>query len=268
MFNNNQHTKHIHRIVITLLVITMFGMLNGQTAFAKTLKASIMQAEPVGFLTEDGQVTGLHYDTMKRIVEEAGFAFEAELAPFARVLKQIETGEADLTCMFQNESINKFAIIIVTRSSNRNVVFGHAGTSYARLEDLHGKVVANIRGANYGDDFNNDAKIKKYWTSGYSQNLEMFARNRVDAVVGPELGILYTAKGMGLSFDMFGKPLVLNVKEDYIFLSKKSATDDIVAKLKKAAERLREAGVFEDIQRAYLKTLKKNLTVPDLERIH
>ncbi len=152
MFSNGQNITH--HILTTLLMMIIFGILNSKTGYAKTLKAAIIKSEPYGILTKDSLVSGIHYKILKRVTEESGFTFTAEIDPFARVLKEIESGDADLTCMFKNANINKNAIIISsTNSLNRIVVFGHAGTSFTNLSDLHGKVVANIRGANYNEEF-------------------------------------------------------------------------------------------------------------------
>lgn len=256
MSNNEQDITHVHRIMITLLAIFVFGMLNSQAAHAKTLRCAIMQSKPFGFMTEDGQMTGIHYDTMKRIAEEAGFTFAAEIAPFARIIEQLKNGYADLAMMYRNERIEEAAVIVgPTVRTDRIVIFGRKGVDYTSSEALHGKVVAHLRGAHYDDALAADEAIKKYYTTSYQQSLDMFLKKRVDAIVAPEYGLLFEAKSNGMPLDMFGEPLVLNIKTTYLFLSKKTMDDETLKILRITLDRLRKMGVTNEIKSKYVRLL-------------
>ncbi len=236
---------------ITFIMTSGFGMVGNHTVLAKTLKASIIELEPYGFFTEDNQITGILYDYSKVIAEEAGFSCELELVPFARAIKHIETSEADFTIMFLNPGIEQAAITVASVRSYKVVIFGHPGTQYASLEDLHGKITANVREAKYDEAFDADEAITKYLTNDYQQSLAMFLKNRVDGVIGPEIGFLFTAKNMGQPHAIFGEPLVLSVRDGYLFFSRKNADEETISALRSAIERLKAQGTLEDIEKNY-----------------
>lgn len=256
MTNKKQHIRRYKGIVFVLLVINLFVVLTSPAAFARTLKCAVNLIEPYGFLTADGQITGSHYDTMKRVVEEAGFTFEAEIAPFARVVEQLKSGQADLAMLFRNKKIEEVAEIVgPCVLTNRIVILGLAGAGYKSLEDLHGKVVAHLQGAHYDDALAADETINKYFTVSYQQNIELFRRKRVDAIVGPELGLLYASKKYGLALDMFGEPLLLNHTINYLFFSKKTMDEETLLGLRKTLDRLREEGVIDEFRNKYIRLL-------------
>jgi polar amino acid transport system substrate-binding protein len=254
---NNQYLLTVFRCVaIPLLALLLFGIATCQAAFAKTLKCALVQIEPFGFLTEEGQIAGLHYDAMKRVVEESGYNFEAELAPFARVVEQLKSGHADLAIMYRNEKIDKAAVIVgLFMRDSRNVVFGRPGVTYSSLKDLRGKLLAHLRGARYDTALAADAGIKKYYTTSYQQSLGMFLKNRVDAIVGPEDGILFAVRRRGMTLDMFGAPLVLNTRDGYLFFSKQTMDDETLMILRKTLGRQRKAGVIDEIRDKYVRLL-------------
>lgn len=253
----HETSKHQQKLSILVIIWTIvfitgcFGMFGNHAVMAKTLKASIIDLEPYGFLTQDKQITGLLYDYSQKIAEEAGFSCEFELVPFARAIKQIENGEADFTIMYLNPSIEQASIIVSSIIYHKVVVFGHAGTRYTSLEELHGKTIANVRDAKYDEGFDGDEAITKYLTNDYQQSLSMFLKNRVDGVIGPEIGFLFTAKNMGQPRTIFGEPLVLSTREGYLFFSKKNADDETISALRAAIERLKTQGTFDGIEKNY-----------------
>jgi ABC-type amino acid transport substrate-binding protein len=135
------------------------------------------------------------------------------------------------------------------------VVFGRAGDKYTSLEELHGKLVAHLRGAHYDDAFAADKAIKKYYTTSYQHSLDMFLKKRVDAIIAPKLGILFAAKRRGMPLDMFGEPLMLNYKISYLFFSKKNMDAETLKILRQTLGSLREAGVLDEIRAKYFRLL-------------
>jgi len=106
-----------------------------------------------------------------------------------------------------------------------NIVVGRKGTNFKSLDDLHDKTVATVRGAKYDDAFTADTKIIKYDTSRYEQSIKMLINGRLDAMIGPSIGLFFTAKKMGYSREKFGDVLVLNTKDTYLQYSRKSADE-------------------------------------------
>jgi ABC-type amino acid transport substrate-binding protein len=267
MANNAPYGAYRRCMLILLLTILLFGMPSTQTVSAKTLRCALVQIEPFGFLAEDGQITGIHYDAMKRIVEATGHSFKPELAPFARVIQHLRSGYADLAVMYRNAKIDEAAVLVGPFMRDaRNVVFGRSGVTCSSLEDLHGKQVAHLLGAHYDDALAADEAIKKYYTTSYQHSLRMFLKNRVDAIVGPEDGILFAAKKRGMALDLFGAPLVLNTREAFMFFSKRTVDHETLTLLRSTLDRLRKAGVIDEIRAKYVDLSSPSELLPEANK--
>jgi len=80
----------------------------------------------------------------------------------------------------------------------------------------------------------------------------MLLNNRVDAMIGPAMGLYFTAGQLGYSKETFGKPLVLNTKDTWLQYSVKSADQKKIESLKAAVERLVKKNTFQEIIDKYL----------------
>ena len=203
-------------------------------SMAEELRIDTIQMPPLGFVTEDGQNTGLLYEISNRIAEETGLSYTNQIVPFARMIAELERGDADFSIFFRSAKNDQISIPVATLLSLKNIVIGLKGTQFDSLESLHGKLVARVRGAIYDDAFNQDDAIKKFDTIDYAQGITMLMNKRVDACIGPEIGLLFTAKQLGYARENLGEPLVLNTKDAWMQYSKAAADDEKIAALKAA----------------------------------
>ena len=81
----------------------------------------------------------------------------------------------------------------------------------------------------------------------------MLFAHRIDAIAGVSWGILFTACQYGYQQENFGTPLILNTDSGWLFLSKKTATDELMKKLKVITEKLIQNGDVQQIIDTYLK---------------
>ena len=246
-----RHKKNLATICLVMFFICGLSLSRIQEIEAKPLNMVMAAVEPYGIVTEDRQMTGIGYEMLKRIAEEAGLEYNINIVPFARVVSYLETGQADVTIVPPHEALDQVTIRIAPTFPQRIIVLGLAGTRYATLKDLHGKVVATLRAGSYDETFAADMAIAKYPVNNYEQGLKMLCNKRLDAIIGMEDGMLYVAKKLEYSRDMFGEPLVLKTQQAYLYISKQTADESMIQNLKAVTDRLRDQGVFEEIRASY-----------------
>jgi len=228
-----------------ILLISLF-LLSGTDSFAADeLKIDTVQMPPFGFRTATGKDTGLLYDISNLIAEKAGFSYKNRIVPLARLLKELEHGVADFGIFLHSEKNDPIIIPVIALFPLKNVVISAKGVKFESLESLHGKAVAKVREAIYDDAFEADTLIKKYDVNNYEDGIRMLFKNRVDGMIGPEMGLFFAAKQSGYSLKDFDEPLVLTTKDAWLHFSKASGTDKKINAVKAATEQLLQDGTIQ-----------------------
>jgi len=237
----------IKRLVQFILVCIV--MLTAFSALAETLRIVTINLPPYGYV-ENGHDTGLNYELCNLIAFEAGFEPENRIVPLARGVEDIASGKADIILMFPNPKINAVSKNLGLILPMETVIFGRAGSVYRSLKDVRGKTVATVRGAKYDDRVTKKSGIILYPTESYSQSLKMLLANRVDAIIGPKLGLYFTANKNGYPKHVFGTPLVLSVAPGSVFISNKTP-EDIAARVAAAMDRIKAKRIEQEILEKY-----------------
>ncbi|MEH6447294.1 MAG: transporter substrate-binding domain-containing protein [Oleispira sp.] len=236
-------------ISASVLLITLLASPN---TMAKTLNIATINVAPFGFYTEDNKPTGMMFEISNLIAEEAGIEYQNKILPYARTSYEVANGDSDFVLRYTNEKLTEDAIQVVSVVPMRNIVIGLAGIEYKTLNDLHGKTVASVRGAVFDKPFSDATEILKNETHDYRQGLMMLFNNRLDAVIGSNVGIYYTALKMNYHPEQLGKPLLLSTKHFWLHFSKKNADDKTIAELRSATIRLQQQGKIQEIIKKYM----------------
>lgn len=218
---------------------------------AEPLRIVTIQLRPFGFMDKDTP-RGIHYELSNRILELAGLRSTNRIIPYARVMKEFEDGTADVSIMYSNAVLKQYAVQVIPVITYENIIIGRAGTQFASLEDLRGKKVAQLRGSQMDAAFTADAKIQKLDTNDYEQSLRMLFGNRVDAVLGADIGLFTSLKSIGHAREELGVPLVLNTTDAYLHLSQKIATDEMIATLKQVVTTMKDDGTIAATKDRYM----------------
>lgn len=243
------HSNRIVRIIF-LIVLLAFG---DKSSASEPLRIVTPDMPPFGFVAEDGQKTGMLYEMGNQIAQESGFSYENRIVPFARLIEDLTTGRADMGIFLHSKENEKSAVKVANIFTLKNIIIGLKGTAFKSLNDLHGKTVATVRGAIYDEAFTADTAILKYETNNYQQSLRMLVHKRLDAVIGPEIGLMFTAKMSEYPGESFGEPFVINTKEAWLQFSIKTAEEnkDKIEALKAAAEKLLQNGTVSAVMNEY-----------------
>ncbi len=241
--------SYIVRIIFMLVLLAF----SDKSSDSEPLRIVTPDMPPFGFVTEDGQKTGMLYEIGNQIARDAGFSYENRIVPFARLIEDLTSGRADMGIFLHSRENEKAAVKVANVFTLKNIIIGLKGTAFKSLNDLHGKTVATVRGAKYDEAFTADTAILKYETNNYQQSLRMLVHKRTDAVIGPEIGLMFTAKMSDYPGESFGEPLVLNTKEVWLQFSVKTAEEnkDKIDSLKAAAEKLLQNGSISAVMNKY-----------------
>ncbi len=221
---------------------------------AKSLRIVTIAVAPFGMVDGAGHESGIVYDIGNRLAEESGFKTKNSIVPYPRAVAMIESGDADLLISLANPDLKATAIARI--SFVENVVISRSNDHYQAIEDLHGKSVAAVRGAEYDKRISTDPRIKKYAVNSYEQGLQMLFAGRVDGVVGTKEGIFFSLKAMGVPYTKAGKPLILGRQDAWLHFSNATYDEQTANILREAVLRLQKRNVVPQIEEKYIGRIK------------
>lgn len=245
--------KKINSVKIIIMVTVFLGIWMANANASESLKIVTCEIPPFGFFTQDKKSAGIIYEIANRLGKETGFSFTNKIVPFSRMIGELENGKSDFGIFLVSKKNEKIALNVAPIFPMDNIVIGLKGAVFDSLESLHGKKVATVRGAKYDESFTSDNAIKKYETRDYQQSIVMLVNGRVNAMIGPGMGLFFTAKQMGYSKETFGSPMILNTKDACLQYSRKTADNKKIEALKAAVEKLRQNNTIQNIIDKYLK---------------
>ncbi|BDQ33964.1 substrate-binding periplasmic protein [Pseudodesulfovibrio portus] len=199
---------------------------------------------------QDGKLTGLVYDLGNALAEEAGLTAQNRQVRVLRAVEEIALGRADMVLMLPTSAIEKVADNLGPILSLETIALGRRGADYRSVEGLRGRTVASVRGTRYDERISPENGITIYQTTNYLHSLKLLLGNRVDAVVGPRFGLMHTIRENGLPPERFGEPLVLNVTQACVFLSKR-VDPEVARRLRAAMVRMVREGKAERLCFSY-----------------
>ena len=230
-------------------IIVCIVLLTASVAVGETLRIVTLSLPPYGYV-EKGTDTGLNYELSNLLAVEAGFEPDNRIIPLIRAVDDIAAGRADMVIMFPNPTIDAVAKNLGIILPMETVLFGRAGSLYRSLKDARGKIVASVRGARYDERISKKSGIILYPTASYSQSLKMLLAGRVEAVIGPKLGLYFTVKTDNYPKRAFGDPLVLSTAQGCVFISNKTSPD-IIEKVVAAMTRILANGTVQMLLEKY-----------------
>ena len=199
---------------------------------------------------QDGKLTGLAYDLGNALAREAGLTAQNRQVRVVRAVEELSLGRADMVLMLPTPEIEEVADNLGPLLLMQTVVLGRRGMDYRCAEDLRGRTVASFRGARYDERVSPENGVTIYPTTNYLHSLKLLLGGRVDAVIGPRIGLMYTIRENHLSLDRFGEPLMLSDKQACVFVSRK-VDPEVARRLREAMARMKREGTAEKIRASY-----------------
>jgi ABC-type amino acid transport substrate-binding protein len=224
---------------------------------ALRLKAVTIGVAPYGVRTAEGGASGLFVELTEALAARSGIAIDNVVVPYPRAMAMMKSGEADMLMSIANSRLVSIARPVALVFDGEVVAVGRAGSRYASLADLRGKVVAHIRGVEYNAAFEADRQIRKHETTSIEQSLKMLLEGRVDAAVGSRESLLYALRAMGRPRAQLGTPMAIGRLYVRLYLSYQKE-DAVAEALTGAMDALRDNGTVAELRKRYFAGLPEH----------
>jgi len=196
----------VRKALACLHLVPVFLAMTASAARADTLVLAAADTRPTAYLV-DGRPTGMLVDLVTEAYRRAGHSVEVKLMPWARCLKEAETGEVDGVfssfklpererfLAFSNEPLTIRVIAFFARPESTERFDG----DLAAMRDVR---IGVITGTSYGENF--DAAVRDgvlrnvERTNSIESNLRKLVFGRVDLVPSYRIVALDTARRLQL----------------------------------------------------------------------
>ena len=180
--------------------------------------------------------SGIYIDIIKEAARRMGIRLHFLESPFARALKEMESGIADLMLGPNRKAARELYMIYLDAPlpRERKAFYITAGSpDITAYNELATRRIAVLRGSVYTDRFDDDDALQKVIVNNYTSALKMTAMKRVDAAIMPEaMGDYLVSEGSHqvakASFGMKGRPSFITISKRSTFLGKKDELEKIL----------------------------------------
>lgn len=215
---------------------------------------------------ENGRETGADIELMRALADGAGCAIEFRELPWARLLRQIESGAIDLTASVsyttEREAYAHFSMPY--RRTEMGVFVRTAESRGWAFDDLRDIVETGFRlgviqDYYYGDEFEalrNDPAFAAHLdiSSDYPSIIRKLVHGRIDGLLADDVGVMRAeARQLGMREFVERHPLPMPGDDLHVMFSRKSVDPAVVAAFDDAIARMRDDGRLRAILERFLK---------------
>ena len=245
-------------LVMLGFVVSLWMLLTLQS-LATPLQIVTLEQPPLEY-EEDGAIKGIAVDIVNEAFARMQQPVTLKLYPFARAMEMMKTGETD-------------AIFAIVKTAERELFLDYpsealieqTATLFVRkndpiqfqgdLQELRDYRFGIIRGATYGEKWKEAVSTgvisKIEMVTDYRQNVLKLADNRIDAMIGPRLTILYVAKELGQQ-DAIKELATIEIVPTYLTFSKTRLAPAIKEQFERILKELKSDGTYDKIIQAYI----------------
>ena len=238
-------------LLASLSGVLALGVLPPARAATRPLRAVALQVAPFGMLDAQGRPGGIFVDVFRLLEKEAGLQVEISVAPYARAMAMLRSGEADLLLATSSVPIAQLAEPMGMLWQVDVMAIGRAGLALDSERDLRGLRVGIVRGADYGVPFLDGDNFTRHDTRDQLQAIRLLVEKRIDASVGTRLAIQYAIHVQGLRREQLGSMVRIQTREVHLHLSKRRADPELESRLRRAVEALRSSGRIDALVTSY-----------------
>lgn len=223
-------------------------------ALVVALLPAMAQARDLRFITVDAAPwasqpeapVGAFPQLVRELERRTGHRIAIALEPFARVERELETGEQDCTILMWIEARAR----VVRRGEDVYAmpfgIIARKGLPLGGYGDLSALTVAVVRGVAISARFDADPVVAKDVDKDYLTSLRKMARGRVDAVAGALPTIAYIAALNGFG-NALGDRLVLSTVPLALQCSLRSPNLDLMPQLNEAIRAMAADGTLSGV---------------------
>lgn len=231
------------------LIIALIALPTMHLAHAEDLSFITIDVAPWASTNpETGNNEGAFIEIVKEVEARIGKKIAVTITPFARVDRELESGEHDCTILVPrpDELVIRGDVV----SFHPIGFIPRKGVTITRYEDIKPLRLSVVRGGSLNPEFDNDETLHKEYDTDYAIGLRKVARGRLDAIVGAIPTLQYLAEQEGLA-DKFEKPFSVLEIPLMFQCSRKSDNLDLMPKINEVLGEIKTDGTLEKIRERY-----------------
>ncbi len=189
------------RIMLCLILILVFGSTEIQ-AEQEYIFVGMENYPPFNIIDDQGQLTGLDIEIVKKAAKVAGVRLKIKLYPWGRALDLVRHG--DVAGVFNcGKKPEREAFLLYPEIPIRYVAFAffvneHVKGKIERIKDIGNQEVGVVRDYFVSKEFNDDPAIEKYYAVDMKQLFLQVAGNRRKIAVHSWIAGAYEIKRLGI----------------------------------------------------------------------
>jgi polar amino acid transport system substrate-binding protein len=248
------------RLVLSLMVaLACDGAAAGEVIelarSSGALTAALVNISPWTYPNARQDFNGIETEIIRELSRVSGLAIDIKIVPYARELMMLEKGAAVLTVGVRTENIDQLTTPLAKLGDEDVIIVSLAGAGIASVDDLPGKLIAQVRDAEYLSASLPDPRIRKYDTNGYDQSVSMLLEKRVDAIIGLRTSLSYAMRKNPKAESRVAPAFTLTSREFCILVSRTFNDQDALRRLQDGAKKLVQKKYFEHVRNEYKKSL-------------
>ncbi|WP_319541659.1 transporter substrate-binding domain-containing protein [uncultured Pseudodesulfovibrio sp.] len=200
---------------------------------------------------DENKPAGICGEIGNAVAEECGLVARNIPMRLHRGLEEMRMGRADMIILLASPEAESVGYNLGQLFHEESVVIGLVKSGIQSPGDLVGKRVASIRGARYTATVSAESGVILSPATSYLQSLNLLLEGRVDAVLGPRLGLEHTIKMHDLPRMAFSRPLLACLAPVTVYVSRHVSVA-LVERVRAAIQRLVDNGTVERIRNKYL----------------
>jgi|SRR5690554_3028220 len=204
-------------------------------------------------ILEPGRNSGLYLEIFEEVADRLGWKVHYREAPFRRVLLMMKRGEVDIMLGPVQTGVREEFMTFVAPAfppERRLFFYMDERNRIDRYNDLQGKALGVLDGANYFSRFDLDEELIKEPAASYDNLMRMMEKGRVDVVIAPELVGVHTVRKLGLDVQI--SPFFVPGERSWIAVSDQSPALKYADDIRAALKLIERQGIKENILLKYL----------------
>lgn len=242
--------KKMKYYVCLICIIFLTTITPGNGLANHPLIIQLELSEPWAYNSKDRQIIGIWIDFLKEITKSTNYHFQISLKPYARVVRNLEQGLADLSFLPVKNASNQKRKNLTYLFDYRSVILPQKNIIVRNYLDLMGLRLGLVRGTEHHGHLDTDPSLLKQYFRNQEILLLMLNKNRLDALVGNYISFEYLIK-KGNFASHVGDTYLLQKVPIWLQSSTISDHNSEINVIKVATEALKANGVLANIINIY-----------------
>ncbi len=232
----------VRNIVVSTLITVPNCILAAELSFITIDVAPWGTIDP-----QTEEAVGVFPEVVREIERRTGHRINMNFAPFARVDRELQSGNQDCTILVTGEKRSVFVEEGALVSYHPIGVIARKGVKLKTYDDLAPLTISVLRGAAMTPEFESDSSLNKEFDTDYLIGLRKIAHGRLDAIAGAVPTIRFLASQEGHA-EHLGEELILADVPLVLQCAKKSSKLPYMSSLNDAVEAMKKDGTLDEIK--------------------